>query len=85
MVSGSRHFHGMDLEELHSLARSGDFSEALAACAQVEGSASDLLEARCIKAWCLSRLDRNQEAFDANNVVVVLRASYATVTNRNQP
>lgn len=46
----------MRLAELHELARTGDFDATLAACAEFEGSDEERLEARCIKAWCLSRL-----------------------------
>jgi hypothetical protein len=46
----------MRLAELHELARSGDFAATLAACVEFEGSDEERLEARCIKAWCLSRL-----------------------------
>ena len=38
----------MNLEELHELARSGDFQSALSAVDKVEGTLEELLEARCI-------------------------------------
>lgn len=46
----------MHLAELHALAHSGDFEAALAAADAVEGTDAELLEARCVKAWCHSRL-----------------------------
>lgn len=52
----------MNLDELHKLAKSGDFEAALAAASQVEGPLEDTLEARCIGAWSLSRLGRQEQA-----------------------
>ena len=55
----------VNLEELHELARSGDFQSALSAVDKVEGTLEELLEARCIGAWCLSRLGLHKESRDA--------------------
>jgi hypothetical protein len=55
----------MNIEELHELARSGDFESALSAVDKVEGTLEDLLEARCIGAWSLSRLGLQKESRDA--------------------
>jgi hypothetical protein len=46
----------MLLTELHALARSGNFEAALAAAETVEGTDAERIEARCVQAWCLSRL-----------------------------
>lgn len=60
----------MSLAELHELARTGDFNAALAACAAFEGSDEELLEARCVKAWCLSRLGDQAAALLESETVI---------------
>lgn len=55
----------MELEQLHRLASDGDFAGALEAAENDFGSMAANLEAACVAAWCLSRLGRNEEAFDA--------------------
>jgi len=52
----------MTLNELHELARSGDFKAAYTAAGLVEGPLEEMLEAQCIGAWSLSRLGRQEEA-----------------------
>lgn len=53
------------LDRASFLASAGQFAEALAVSLQVtEGDASYRLRARLVAGWCLSRLGRNEEAFD---------------------
>jgi hypothetical protein len=52
----------MDLADLHQLAAAGDFTTALDASHNDFGSLEANLEAACIRAWSLSRLQRNDEA-----------------------
>jgi hypothetical protein len=59
----------MHLAELHELARTGDFNATLAACVEFEGSDEEQLEARCVKAWCLSRLGDQAEALSESVAV----------------
>jgi hypothetical protein len=52
----------MDLADLHQLAATGDFAAALDASHHNFGSVEANLEAACIRAWSLSRLQRKDEA-----------------------
>jgi hypothetical protein len=61
----------MILTELHALARSGDFESALVAAETVDGSDAERLEARCVKAWCLSRLGDQPSALAESAEVLV--------------